>query len=88
MKIQTSNNQGNKNINGIERQNNKQLLKDKEANARTQKQILFKKYQKLIVELVSESKQHYYKCLFEKNKTICRAIRKAVNEIIFSKHKN
>ena len=63
----------------------KQMIKQKDAILKNQKQMLYKRYRNKIVDLLKITKEAYYKNYFQENRKNSRALWSGINEIIYSK---
>ena len=63
----------------------KQMIKQKDAILKNQKQMLYKRYRNKIVDLLKITKEAYYKNCFQENRKNSRALWSGINEIIYSK---
>ena len=60
----------------------KQMIKQKDAILKSQKQMLYRRYRNKIVDLPKITKEAYYKNYFQENRKNSRALWSGVNEII------
>ena len=63
----------------------KQMIKQKDAILKNQKQMLYKRYRNKIVDLLKITKEAYYKNYFQESRKNSRALWSGINEIIYSK---
>ena len=63
----------------------KQMIKQKDAILKNQKQMLYKRYRNKIVDLLKITKEVYYKKYFQENRKNLRALSSRINQIIYSK---
>ena len=63
----------------------KQMIKQKDAILKNQKQMLYKRYRNKIVDLLKITKEAYYKKYFQENRKNSRALWSGINQIIYAK---
>ena len=63
----------------------KQMIKQKDAILKNQKQMLCKRYRSKVIDLLQITKEAYYKRYSQENRKNSRALWSGANEIIYSK---
>ena len=63
----------------------KQMIKQKDAILKNQKQILYKRYHNKILDLLKITKEAYYKKFFQENRKNSWTLWSGISEIIYSK---